>query len=254
MARTFLISPAFAKAALVEDAMEYLYSSNDLSFIDAHIVIDGWYPIDRKNNRVKIAQSALSRGAYYLDAKYDRGLHRNLNYAVEQFGITEKDLVLGLDFDDRPSPGALRALHNVMHCSGEFGVLGLSFSVIKQREKEGVFHERKIIAGEEVLIHPSIEMFNVVAFNMAMVKQNGGFNQLFNYYGGLECALLPTMHKMGLRLGYLKNHVSDALEMDRSNLNFFDPEYREWKTAHVGGYQHGFEQWLQENGKAHLCE
>lgn len=242
--QTYLVTPAFAKAKLVECQLDYVHSTNNLSNI-THVVIDNHYPVDKQENRARIAMACAKYGAIYLDSGRDLGLHEGLNNAVKTIGIRSDDILIGLDPDDFVTPGSIQVLEKVMKATDEFAVLGLGFSVIYDRLKEGVPFERRTIAGESVLIHPTIEMWNVCAWNMKTVYSMGGFKQPNKYYGGIEVATENQMLKDFKRLGYLEHWKSDHLPVDRNDTTLFDPQYRNWKTAHAHkGYQGSFEEFL----------
>lgn len=244
--RKFLITPAFCKAALLRDFMRWIDETQ--KYEDSlHIVTDNHYPVDQENNSDAIRGICDRHSAYYIDSGADIGLHKSLNKAIEFFGIQSTSLLVGCDADDRPSPGAINSLFKVMEVDPTIGVLGLQFSVIRDRHAQGVLSE-ETVAGERVWRHPGLEMYNVAAFNMKMIHSMGGFHQPNQYYGGIEVALWPEMQKMGLHLAYLADHCSDAIAVDRSDPKLFDASYGDWKIAHATkGYKGSYGDWIKDS-------
>lgn len=247
MSRTWLVTPAFIKAALLKDFFEHIYSTPPEG-LEAHVVVDGNYPINKEQNSAEIKRLCEQYGCRYLNPGKDLGLQENLNHAIVECGIKSGDIFVGCDGDDRPSPGFVSALREVMLADPSVAVAALNFWVIDQRHREGVFKEGSI-AGHRVWVHPGVEMFSCVSFNMKLVFSVGGFSQPNAYYGGIEIALYNSWKPMGMKLVYLPDVRSDAKEVSRTNTAWFDPEYRDWKTAHVAGYKGSFGEWLKENNR-----
>jgi hypothetical protein len=131
-------------------------------------------------------------------------------------------------------------------------VLGLSFWVIPWKREKGVEFTDEVIAGHKVWIHPSVEMWNICGWNTTFLEEVGGLDQPNGFYGGLEAKLFPQWANRGLRLGYLPDVRSDHVPVDRDNLVFFDPEYRSWKTDHIGGFNGSFLEWLKIHAPSRL--
>ncbi len=242
MSKTVLITPCFAKAALLRDLLEFL--ALNPPGID-HYILGNHYPINRHTNNDEIRCLANDYGCKFIDSIRDLGLHHSLNNAVKQIGLDDDDIVITVDPDDRPTPGFVDAINNVMRWDDKLAVLALNFWVIDERIKEQKLAQ-ELILGHSVCIHPSVEMFTIAAFNMRFINSIGGFDEPLPYYGGLESYLHSKWAPMGMRLGYLEHYRADAAPVDRGDPNLFDPEFRLWKNAHVAGYKGGFEEWLKE--------
>lgn len=248
--KTWLVTPSFCKADLLEDFLKYHYPAGPPSTfgLNSHVIIDNHYPVDKEKNRRKIQELSKDYGCIYVDSGKDLGLHGGLNNMIKNVGISPHDFLIGHDADDRSTPGFFEHIENVMNADPNFAVIALNFGVINQRIKEQPsMFDIQIIGGESVAVHKSVEMFTVAGFNMKFIHDCGGFNQHWGYYGGLEACMFPQWAKRNLKLGYLLNYRSDVVHLDRANPKFFDPQYREWKTAHLGGFTGSFEQWLEIN-------
>lgn len=243
---TYLITSAFCKSKLLEQCLQ----STEVPATMEHIIVDNHYPIDKEENQFKIKLLAQVHGCHYLDSGKDLGLHEGFNNAVEKFDIGPDDLVIGLDPDDRPSPGALHALEYHLREDAGLAVLGLAFSVIYERFKTILGFDNQTYHKETVWIHPNVEMWNVAAYNMELIHSMGGFKETFAYYGGLESALYGAWSKKGMNLGYLPGYTSEYTPVDRADLTLFDPEYRLWKNDHVAEkFRGSFEEWLKYNNR-----
>lgn len=243
MSKTWLVTSAFCKSALLEDCL------NHLGRIENHVVIDNHYPIDQIENSARIKQLAEERGCIYVDSGRDLGLHEGINNASRVCGFQHGDIVVGCDPDDRPSSGFVDIISTVMRADPSLAVLGLNFWVIPhRREQDPAPYTDEVIAGHRVMIRAGVEMWTVAGFNWSFVGSTGGMSQHYAYYGGLEASLYHKWHPLGLRLGYLTDVSAESKHVDRNDLKLFDPEYREWKTAHVGGFEGSFQDWLWRAG------
>jgi hypothetical protein len=238
--KTFIITPCFAKSTLVSDFLAHFYAAPP-RFEFTHALLLNHYPVNREQNNEEIKKLAQLYDCTLVDTGGDLGLHRSLNHAVEKLGIGPMDLVIGHDPDDRCSPGALDAIRDVMCADPLVAVCGLNFSVIQQK---GPYPE-SAIAGHRVWVHPSVEMFNVVGWNMSLIHAAGGFSQPNSHYGGIEIALYPEWVNRGMKLVYLIDHTSDYIKVDRNDSRLFDQSYHEWKVAHgFGKFKGNFDEWL----------
>lgn len=243
---TYLITPCFARWQLVEDFLKYLYETPPKNVV--HLLTDNHYPIQKEANHENLRRLAETYGCRYIDSGGDLGLHKSVNNALEVVGFTPVDTLIGCDADDRPSPGFTDAITEVMHSDPKVAVCALNFWVIDQRFQEGKLTESEV-AGHKIWTHPGVEMWSVAGFNGKFLSAIGGFHQYNAYYGLLESYLHSKWSPMGMKLVYLKDHRADCLKLDRDNRDFFDPEYREWKDAHVSGYKGSFGEWLKENNR-----
>lgn len=240
--RIFLLTSAFCKAALLEDLLKHLEERNAIPYF--HIILDNHYPVDKQVNRAEIMTLSQRYGCHYHDNGRDLGLHGSLNEAIKHYRIEDDDLVITCDPDDRPEPGSLDYLALVMKEDPTLAMLALNFFVIEERFKSGVLTEKQV-GSFTVGYHPSIDMVNVCAYRMSFIHSIGGFKQPFNYYGGLEHALSQHFQEQGMRMGYLKDKRSDRPYLDRSHSLFFDPEYADWKRAHIAQeFSGSFEEFL----------
>lgn len=240
----YLFTPAFCKSVMLEECLKHLYATDEITKLGIkHVVIDNHYPVRKQENRSQIQNLCWQYGITYIDSGLDLGLHRGLNNAMQVLGMTSGDIFLGCDPDDRPSPGALTAMSDVI-LDPSVAVCGLNFWVIKERKTQIPNFYEAWIRGHRAWVHPFVEMWNVAAFNMKLIFDMGGFSQPNAYYGGIEARMYHEWLKRGLKLVYLPDHTSEASPVDRSVLA--DPEYRQWKDEHVGGYPYSFEAWLKE--------
>jgi hypothetical protein len=248
--KTWLVTPAFCRAGLLADLMGHLYGNTDpaaaraAAGIHQHVIIDNHYPLPTQPlNSQGLIDIADKYDLVYIDSGRDRGLHEGLNHALSWLRIDwQHDLLIGNDPDDRCCFDAFRAMREVMEADDRVAVCGVNFSVIRERLSEGKLYQSRI-ADHRVLIHPSLEMWNVAAFDLSLVKQAGGFSEPYKYYGGIEMSLYRHWSTRGMYLVYLEDFTSEMVPVPPK---LMDPEYRQWKTAHLAGFEGGFAQWLAE--------
>lgn len=240
---TYLITPAFCKSKMLKQCLEHIYKTPPN--VHQHVIIDNRYPVNKEQNRKDIQDLCEEYDCTYIDSGKDLGLHQGINNAANILGIQPTDYVIGHDPDDRASPCFVDAITAVMAEAPELAILAPAFWVIDWRKSQGVPFEVKTVAGHEIWIHPTIEMWNVAGWNWKFVHQMGGLHQPNEYYGGLEASIYPHMKKAGLRLAYMPHVRSDAVQLDRTDETLFDPEYRQWKDAHLAGFKGSFEEWLK---------
>ena len=249
--QAWLTTSSFCKASVLERCLEFIYKDGRPDILQ-HIIIDNHYPINKAANRDRIRCLANEYGCLYIDSGRDLGLHDGVNNAMKQLA-TEKDHIwIGCDPDDSLDAKSIQAIREVMTYDRSIAVAALSFSVINERFQQGKLRE-ETIAGHKVWAHPDVEMFNISGMDMGFLKEVGGFHQHFKYYGGLEAALYPEWAKRKMRLVYLADVKSDSVHIDRFDRILFDPEYRDYKTAHVNRQFDGsFEEYLISVGKKEL--
>jgi hypothetical protein len=248
--KQWVITPAFCKAKLLEGQLAHLDTVMDR---ERHhqVIIDQHYPVDKERNREEIRELAAKYKCTLVDSGGDLGLHHGFNNAtIKQLNIPSEDFVIGCDPDDRPSNGFVDHFTRVLVSDPKMAAICATFWVIDMRYTEGVFKNREeTIDGLRVWIHPGVEMFNVVGFNWNWLKSVGGFSQPNNFYGGLEMHLHRKWTEKKMRYGYLPSVRSDAQFIDRGDATLFDPEYRQYKDAHLAGFTGSFEAWLKKEGK-----
>jgi len=246
----WVFTPAFCKAKMLQGLLQHLYQEPGTMEGFVHVILDQHYPADEGGmHSEKIKALCKKYKCIYLDSHYDRGLHQGLNYAWQAMSVIPGDILIGCDPDDRPSPGAFQAMKKVMQADPLIAVCGLNFHVLPWKQKEhGLVMEEVKTAGERVWVHPSVEMWNVAAFNTHFIQSVGGFHQPNAYYGGLEVALFREWPKHGLKLVYLIDHTAESVPVNREDPELYDIAYGDWKIAHATkGYQKSYAEWLKEH-------
>ncbi len=245
MSRTVLVTPVFAKAEMLRRFLAYLYPRGRADH--EHWILGNRYPVNEQENHFEIARLADGYGCRFIDSGSDLGLHRSLNNATPQMCLESGDYLVGIDCDDRPSPGFVPAFEEVMSAAPRIAVAALSFSVIRDRLRENPGQQTVRVGGHDVWYHPSVEMFNIICSRWSFNEAMGGFSQPNFYYGGIEVAMHREWTKRGMRLAYLMDVSSDAAEVDRSDPAIFDSQYGDWKIAHATqGFTGSFKTYLDQ--------
>lgn len=247
----WVFTPAFCKAAMLKGLIHHLHSNPDHLEGFKHVVIDQHYPVEKEKNQKQIRELCKESGSIYVDSLYDRGLHRGLNHAMKVVGVESTDIFIGCDPDDRPSVGSFKAMKKVMENEPMVAVCGLNFWVLPWKQKKDGDWPKEKLGGENVWVHPGVEMWNIAAFNLPFITRLGGFHQPNAFYGGIEVFLYEYWRQHGMKLVYLIDHTSEAVPVDRDNPDLYDKTYGTWKIDHAcHGYLHGYEQWLKEKNHA----
>lgn len=245
--RSFVVTPSFCKAAMLEDFLQYIYSEPKNMEGFEHVVIDNHYPVDKEENHDRLKKLCDKYEIVYVNSGKDLGLHEGVNNAIRMVGIKPEDIYIGCDPDDRPTHGSFQAMREVMLKDPSLPVLALNFWVLPWKQKEhGLVMEDETIAGHRVWRHPGVEMWNVAAFNMRIIDDMGGFRQPNAYYGGIEIALYHHWVKLKMKMGYLRDFSAEAVPVDRKNPDLYDFDYGTWKIDHAQrGFKGSFEEWLK---------
>lgn len=236
---SWIFTPAFCKPELMEDFLSKIEVPKGFY----HVMIYDHYPIKKEKNKRAMQQLAKQYGCLFLDSGMNLGLHHALNYGMNSVHVQKTDFYINCDADDRPSPGLFEAMKEVMGAKKKLAILGCSFGKIQPQID--LLPNVEDIAGHRVIIHPTVDMWNISAINLEFLDSAYGFNEPYAYYGGLESHLYQYWPRQGLRLGYLKDFRSDHTEVAA---DLVDPEFREYKTAHAkhSGYTGSFESYLRD--------
>jgi hypothetical protein len=249
--KTWIITPAFCSARMLEDCLRHIYSHRPIAPVE-HVVLDNHYPTETDGT---IRQVAEKYGCTYFDSGGDFGLSRSVTQAVREIGVNREDVVCGCDPDDRPSPGWVDTLRKVMLADRSFAVLGGVFPFctgpLQQQHLaenqtpfevfvKGLVEEE--VAGVRVLVHPSVEMIKVAALSARMLVDFGyPTNYRHPYYGGQESMMFEWWKTRKMRLGYVP-----SVTVRQADASLFDMRYRRWKDAHLGGWPGSYKDWIND--------
>lgn len=239
--KNWVFTPAFCSARMMLDFLDYLHPLVPASQY-THVIVDDNYPINKEKNSENIRGLSREYNCIYLNSGKNLGLHHCLNWAMKEVGVKETDFYINCDADDRPQEGTFNAMRHVMNADPTLAVLGCSFKKIQNKLD---CLKTETIAGHEVFIHPTVEMWNVSAINLKFLASIGGFNEPYDFYGGLESYFYSKYRYTDMRIGYLKHYTSDVPSFD---LSLMDPRFIEYKNAHVSltnPFKGSFEDYLK---------
>lgn len=253
MSRTVIVTPCFAKSTMLAGLLEHVYKDPIGAPNLAHYILGNHYPVNKGANHEEIRTLAKRYGCTLIDSGSDLGLHKSLNNFVSVAGITSEDVVIGCDPDDRPTPGFATALADVMRADPSLAIAAANFWRIDEVLSTCPNPWLKQVSGHQVWIHPSVEMWNVCAWNMRLIHDVGGFHQPNSHYGGIEIGIAGAMRAKGMKLGYVLDVRSDAAVVDHGDARLIDPEYRRWKIDHATkGFAGSLADWLKINAPEKL--
>jgi hypothetical protein len=243
----YLVTPAFCKAPLLAQCLDHLYADPTTTGLTTrHIIIDNHYPVEKERNSAVIKELAAKFNCRYVDSGKDLGLHHGLNNAIKQVNVNKDDLLIGCDPDDRPRPGAMKALVDVMNYNPKIAIAALTFNILHRNF--GDLMARASVNKPPVprhWAHPSTDMWKIAAFRMSFVEQCNGFQEPNKYYGGIESNFHQHWKRLNMQLVYLPDHQLDHVGEENSP-EFLDTEYWQYKQAHVRGqFTESFEEWIK---------
>lgn len=244
---------AFNLPSEVEDATQSLYELNT-GF--KHLIADLGFPLEyggdlpedidkvKKVNSKKLQDIASKYGSEYVNLP-NIGVSQNWNQVKEYFGITDKDILICADPDERPfNKGWVNAIYTVL---SNFNLAACALVMPDQKKWLENNHGKTVkveIGGKNVfLINGTLSMAQV-GFSGKFLNMIGGVPvpESYSIYGHIESALNNKMKERGYGWGILQDY--EVIHTECSTL------YREWKTDILSGNfiaekQIGFESWLE---------
>jgi hypothetical protein len=243
--KTIVITPAFCRAELLDLSLQQYYAYQKGNY--EHWILLNHYPVHKAENNAKIIEIAKKYNCKLFDSGQDWGLHTSTNRFLNAVGWP--DMAIAYDPDsaiEQMSHGFDVALAETMEEGIKHGIAILSLWGIgidlKYRVNKNF--QKILIKNNAVLIHPSVEMWSVSITDAAWVKSIGGYSQTNKYYGGVEVALYQNFRLHNKRLAYLTEYKESYFNYPPEMIH---PEYRQWKDAHLAGFQESFEEWLKIN-------
>src|SRR4030042_4053004 len=205
---TIVITPAFCKAALLEQSLANYYEYQTENY--EHWILVNHYPVNRKKNNNEIRKVAEKFKCKVFDSEYDRGLHNSVNNFYAHNPQPPGSIHIGFDPDsaiEQLSHGFDKALSGTLQC----GIIDHSIAFLALWGIGAEIHKKDLINklfinDNAVIIHPTIEMFSVGAIDLDFIKLIGGFSQPNNYYGGAEVYFWSYMQKYNKKLAYLTEY------------------------------------------------
>lgn len=243
--KVILAMPAFCRAEMFEASRAYLKTIETPGLVDERWIFLNKYPLPSvEENEKKLIKAAKRFGYKIFDSEYDRGPHKAWNNFLEKNPQPPGAITIGPDGDSAGCPGYDKAIIDVMRADPEIAVCAL-WNVGASLQNDNLKEYYKEVAGYRVCYHPGIEMFNVCGIDLDWIKETGGFNQPYAYYGCLELDMYPKFATTKRKLAYLVDFREGA-DLTEDWSSYLDPEYREWKNAHLAGYVKSFGEWLKE--------
>jgi hypothetical protein len=244
--KTIVITPAFCKSSLLVHSLRNFYDLQTENY--EHWILLNHYPVNEEKNTEEIRQIAEQYGCKVFDSEFDRGLHKSVNNFYEHNPQPEGTIQIGFDPDgaiEQLSKGFDKALSETLRegiKSHNMCLLNL-YNYERQIQLDRNY-PKIIINDNRVLMHPSIGVLNIGAVDLDFVKQIGGFWEKCEYYGYIELYMWEKMQQFGRTLGYLTEFKERYQAYPEDCI---DPEYQQWKQAHITGFEGSFKEWLKIN-------
>ncbi len=242
--KVLLAMPAFCRAEMFVASRTYLEKIETPGLVDEKWIFLNKYPLPSvEENERKLIEAAERFGYKVFDSEYDRGLHKSFNNFLEKHPQPEGTISIGPDGDSAGCPGYDQAIIDVMKADPEIAICAL-WNPGGSLQNDNLKDYYKEVAGYRVCYHPGVEMFNVCGIDLDWIKVMGGFNQSKKYYGFIEIDLYQKLVANKRKLAYLVD-FKEAADLKEDWTQYRDPEYREWKNAHLAGDDRSFGEWLK---------
>lgn len=230
----YTITVAFCPAAqLARSIVEYRNYRG--LYPDQHIVVLGYYPINKKKNNRDIQMLCESLELECWDPGADLGSAQSQNYALERLAIENDDYFINLDPDSRcTDDGWDFALKEHLDSNPDC-VLASCWSKLwdPYRSRLEIMGD----VGRAIAPMP----FNLSMFKCSFLKQIGGLRQLGERWGELEGVFHAEMMRRDKHAVYLMDCLEDEsgkFLQDRPLLEYKDSYLRtDGPTRFVGSYE-----------------
>lgn len=236
----------FCNTDVFRAGMKHYYATAALK--TEHYFLYNHYPRHKEQNRREAEDICREHGLHFVDGLFDRGLGANTKYLFSQMPLKRGDIILGYDPDARPDRiGWDRDMVEVLNAEKDLAMLSVAFGFTQANIDRGYLKgQRQTIAGHDVFIvdRNCIDMIDVSAWRWETFQVLGGglpVNNSTPYYGHNETPLCYMLSAAGLRYGYMLDHVEST-----TFAHLGDPEYQEWKRAHLEGFKGSFAQYLEK--------
>lgn len=230
-----ILTMAFTRPELLEKCLRSLAKSKPPGM--EHYILDQHYPLpDALENRRELDILAWRYGAKIIDAGQNLGYHEGINWAINQMGLEDDDVVVNLDPDAQIAEGAdgcwLTAIRNAFERDSTLACVGINNETIDRELKErGFFDEKKGSLTLRFMQRPVV--MSIIAWQAGFIREVGGLKENTLHYGGVEAVMWPYLCERGRRWAVLPDFWEDVSLWYEA-----DPEYRDWKVKH--GQEHSF--------------
>lgn len=209
-----------------------------------HWWVDNHYPLnDIVNTRVS-ETLRWSLSIKMLNSGSDLGAAKSFNKAMPYIGIDSNTTVLGLDPDatiQGPADSLSRAA-DLLEANEHLAWVSLEVPGLLTRVKTGKLRgttRRCEKTGIQWFEPGYVDMLDVTVWSGDFLVRADGLHQQYPYYGQVEAPMYDIARRLGLSYGYMLGSVSTG-----DGRLLADPEYVEWKVAHVAGDGRSFKEWL----------
>ena len=225
-----VITVAYCRSAqLARMLLEFRKVSSPCLF--RHIIVQGHYPIDRERNNKEIELIVKSYGLAELwDPGSNLGSSQSQQWALDRLGYSSEDYWVNLDPDSACRDGNwLHSMKTVLDHATECAVISCNApmveALIKSRSQQWI---RKYVDGVNVGILDRPTPFNLSMWKCSFVKEIGGIQQYYPWWGELEAPIHAHAAMRGMYHAYLLDH------MECEEGKFFHPASNgEWKNRHA---------------------
>ena len=240
MSRLITITLGFAPSRIWAQSLRAHFCTKSLQ--TEHFFIDQHYPIDETMNRQRLRELCHTYGVKVLDPGENLGLAKGFNWALQQIGVKDEDIVIAYDPDVHPlTPGWDSALVDVLRWKDDV----VWASVCSDQMEADILskpHRQHKIARHDVLQVRAPVMNSICAWKGKFLNAAGGLSEPNAFYGGLECSMWNILEKNDWKWVFLRNFREDpAIHWQQ------DDQYRKykWEHAHLQKWKGDFKSFLE---------
>lgn len=235
--KVHFLTMLYCNSRVFAAGMEELHRTVNLRGMEAtHWLLNQHYPLNGEATTSTARDYAEGENARYghsgavrwLDAGHNLGLHRGLNYMVDQLDLQDDDVVIGFDPDEKPlREGWAQAMVDVFKADPTCGWISLMSPPAAEYMNSHGATDKDV--GPHRLRVPGYSLINTVCgWSGRAIKAMGKFTEPHGFYGGFEGAMMPPTMAAGYWIGWLRDYWVAPLH------DLHEPEYQLYKRHHVG--------------------
>jgi hypothetical protein len=222
--RLHIMSLAFNSTAMCLDAIKLFEKQHEGVKFASKTLVDPHYPLALQPMHTKaLFDIALQYGWNFVRPSRNRGVQGNWQWLVDELGLVEGDVLVGVDPDGRPKQDRwASAILDVFNESPECYYITLNReSIYSMKHLGGV---DKLVGNHWVTEFPQLVSWCLGGFDIGWTKRVGGIEADSKLYGYIEHAMQRKCGQLGGKFYYIRDFYDDHLRAE-------DQEYTAWKLA-----------------------
>jgi hypothetical protein len=222
--RLHIMSLAFNSTAMCLDAIKLFEKQHEGVKFASKTLVDPHYPLALQPMHTKaLFDIALQYGWNFIRPFKNLGVAGGWNLVINELGLTEGDVLIGIDPDGRPQQDRwANAILDVFNNDPSCYYITLNRESIYSMKHLG--HKDKKVGDHWVVEFPQLVSWCLGGFDIGWVKKVGEVGQYSKLYSYTEHHFYDRATPMGGKFYYIRDFYDDHLKAD-------DQEYTAWKLA-----------------------